>query len=325
MKLPAFLRRYKKDTAPYAIGGMAGIFAVLIIGIFSLSIIDSYLLRSPSLAAVISAALVDLANGDRGANSIGGLAWSPVLAVAAQAKAEDMAAKGYFAHVSPDGKNSWHWFSQAGYTFIYAGENLAVDFSDSADVERAWMNSPTHRANILDGHFTEIGIATAQGSFQGRSTTFVVQMFGTPAPSAAPLKIRTASSPSEPIAPALATATVTAPKLETAPALAAATTVPSTLVLGAESGSILPPAQASWWQKLLASPKTWLRYAYYALAGIILVILAFVTELEFHKRHRRHIAVATLLFILMAGLFILADFVFFAPPTLAAPQVSATQ
>ena len=49
--------------------------------------------------------------------------------IAAQAKADDMATKGYFAHTSPDGKNSWYWFKQAGYTFTYAGENLALDFS----------------------------------------------------------------------------------------------------------------------------------------------------------------------------------------------------
>ena len=57
---------------------------------------------------------------------------------------------------------------------------MAVDFSDSADVERAWMNSATHRENLLDPHFTEIGIALAQGTYQGRATTFVVQMFGAP-------------------------------------------------------------------------------------------------------------------------------------------------
>jgi len=90
-------------------------------------------------------------------------------------------------------------------------------------------------------------------------------------------------------------------------------------VLGTEADSILP-AHASWWQELLASPKTWLRYAYYALAGIILVLLAFVTELEFHRRHLRHVAAATLLLVLMAGLFIFADLAFFTTPTLAALQ-----
>src|SRR3989338_531090 len=217
MSLLTYLKRQKKDDdRPYAIGGRAGPFPVLIIGVFGLSLVDHSLLRSGSFAAVISSVLVDLTNGDRGAGSLGGLAISPVLTVAAQAKADDMAAKGYFAHVSPEGKDPWYWFRQQGYTFLYAGENLAVDFSDSIDVERAWMNSPTHRANILNGNFTQIGIATAQGTYQGRSTTFVVQMFGTPSTQSnvvrgTPAPVRTLTSPSEPTSPALATTEPTTP------------------------------------------------------------------------------------------------------------------
>ncbi len=318
MKLITYLRRHKKsDDTPYVMGGMVGLLAFLILGVFSLSILDSYLLRSPSLAAVVSAVLVDLTNGDRSANSLGGLTISPVLVSAAQAKANDMAAKGYFAHVSPDGKNSWYWFKQAGYMFIYAGENLAVDFSDSIDVEQAWMNSPTHRANILDGNFTQIGIATAQGVYQGRLTTFVVQMFGTPATVGAPVAaVRIIASPTEPTAPALATTKTTAPKVVAVAPIT--TTAAPPAVLGTEAGTILPTAPASWWQHLLASPKTWLRYAYYALAGLILVLLAFVTELEFHQRHLRHVVAVALLFVLMTGLFLFANLAFFSTPVIAA-------
>jgi hypothetical protein len=106
---------------------------------------------------------------------------NPVLERAAQLKADDMAAKGYFAHNSPEGLTPWHWFKAAGYNFVYAGENLAVRFYDSVDVVRAWMDSPGHRANILNSHFTEIGIGIAEGTFEGRPTVFVVQMFGSPA------------------------------------------------------------------------------------------------------------------------------------------------
>jgi hypothetical protein len=55
-----------------------------------------------------------------------------------------------------------------------------ADFDDSEDVEKAWMNSPTHKANILNNRYTEIGISTAIGTYKGEKTTFVVQMFGTP-------------------------------------------------------------------------------------------------------------------------------------------------
>ncbi len=134
-----------------------------------------------SVAAVLSGALVDLTNAERSAHSLSLLRIDPLLTQAAQAKADDMAAKGYFSHVSLDGITPWHWISQAGYDFETAGENLAIDFFDSADVEAAWMASPTHRANIMNAGFTEIGIATAEGVYDGHPTTFVVQMFGRPA------------------------------------------------------------------------------------------------------------------------------------------------
>lgn len=133
-----------------------------------------------STAAVISSSLVDLANSDRVSASVNRLKVNPVLERAAQAKADDMASKGYFAHNSPDGTTPWHWFAVVGYEYAHAGENLAIDFFESADVEKAWMNSPLHRANILNNEFTEIGIATARGMYNGHETTFVVQMFGKP-------------------------------------------------------------------------------------------------------------------------------------------------
>jgi hypothetical protein len=122
-----------------------------------------------------------------------------LLTVAAQDKANDEATKGYFAHTSPQGLTPWYWFQQVGYNFDYAGENLAVNFSDSEDVTTAWMNSPEHRANILNTDFTQIGIAAAQGVYEGEPTTFVVEEFGTPAPAAAPTPfVDTASAATAP-------------------------------------------------------------------------------------------------------------------------------
>jgi len=148
---------------------------------FTLSVAHQAIVRNTNfLAAVYSSALIDMANADRRAVSLSELRVSPLLQAAAELKAEDMAAKGYFAHYSPEGVSPWYWMRQAGYSYIYAGENLAIDFSDSAPVESAWMNSPTHRANLLNGKYTEIGIATREGVYQGRQTTFVVEMFGRP-------------------------------------------------------------------------------------------------------------------------------------------------
>jgi uncharacterized protein YkwD len=136
-----------------------------------------------SFAAVLASMLVDMTNTDRSTASLSKLTVNPLLQAAAQAKADDMAKYGYFAHTSPTGVTPWHWIATTGYDFAYAGENLAIDYFESADVESAWMNSPTHRANIMSGTFTEIGIATAIGTYNGHQTTFVVQMFGRPAKS----------------------------------------------------------------------------------------------------------------------------------------------
>lgn len=140
--------------------------------------LNRFVAQSDFLASIYSGAIVNLANADRESNNLSTLTTNDLLNKAAQLKAEDMASKGYFAHTSPEGVAPWYWFALAGYDFLYAGENLAIDFNDSKDVETAWMNSPLHRANILNGHFTDIGIGIASGKYQGRDTTFVVEMFG---------------------------------------------------------------------------------------------------------------------------------------------------
>lgn len=133
-----------------------------------------------SLSAIYASVLVNLTNQNRVAANVSELKVSPILEKAAQMKADDMAAKGYFAHNTPEGLTPWYWFEQAGYKYIYAGENLAVNFEDSEDVETAWMNSRGHFLNIMNPNFTEIGIATSTGIYKGRQAIFVVQMFGAP-------------------------------------------------------------------------------------------------------------------------------------------------
>jgi hypothetical protein len=125
-----------------------------------------------------------------------------MLDAAAQAKADDMAAKGYFSHTGPDGKEPWAWIKEAGYSYQYAGENLAVRFTDSADVVNAWMASPTHRANIVKPAYTEIGVGIAQGEFQGQPATYVVQYFGAPRGAPAAISKTPAAASGIAIAPA---------------------------------------------------------------------------------------------------------------------------
>jgi len=101
------------------------------------------------------------------------------LNLAAQNKANDMMTKGYWDHYH-NGKTPWDWMKEAGYEFNAAGENLAIDFVEVEPMMKAWMDSPTHRQNILNPNFREIGIGVAKGYFQDHETIIVVQMFGNP-------------------------------------------------------------------------------------------------------------------------------------------------
>ncbi len=102
------------------------------------------------------------------------------LSKAAYAKAQNMFAEDYWAHTSPSGKEPWDFIIASGYDYLYAGENLAVDFAHSKSVVDAWYNSPSHKANLLNSKYTEVGFAVVDGELQGRKTTLVVQMFGYP-------------------------------------------------------------------------------------------------------------------------------------------------
>jgi uncharacterized protein YkwD len=138
-------------------------------------------IKSESLLGDIrSGAVISFTNKERTNNGLITLVENKTLTEAAQLKANDMVQNGYFAHYSPTNVSPWHWFTQAGYTYQKAGENLAVNFTESKDVFDAWMNSPTHRANIVKDGYTEIGIASAEGMYKGKKATFVVQLFASP-------------------------------------------------------------------------------------------------------------------------------------------------
>lgn len=130
-------------------------------------------------ADITKSSLINLANQNRAEFSLPGLVESPQLNAAAYMKAVDMEKNGYFAHTSPSGINPWHWFDLAGYNYRYAGENLAIGFLESNEIQDAWRASPTHEANIINGKYQEIGIAVYKANFNGNPATIVVQLFGT--------------------------------------------------------------------------------------------------------------------------------------------------
>lgn len=121
------------------------------------------------------------------------LALNRELSQAAALKAQDMFAKGYWSHNSPDGKTPWDFILTSGYRYTVAGENLAKNFSTSIGVMDAWMASPTHRANIVKGGYRDVGFAVVNGVLNGEETTLVVQMFGaTPTPAPVVAQVRAA-------------------------------------------------------------------------------------------------------------------------------------
>lgn len=123
--------------------------------------------------------LVDT-NIERSANKLPALRASPELSKAAALKAQDMYAKQYWAHNSPDGTQPWHWFQAVGYNYNAAGENLAKNFSNSKATVTAWMESPEHRANILNEQYSEVGFAVIHDFLDGKPTTLVVALYGAP-------------------------------------------------------------------------------------------------------------------------------------------------
>lgn len=122
--------------------------------------------------------LVDLTNDERLKNGLDPLSLDPELSKAAQEKAKDMFYQNYWAHNSPDGKTPWIFIRDSGYQYIYAGENLARDFTNAKGVFKAWIASPGHRDNILSSNYQDIGFAVVNGKLNGEETTLVVQLFG---------------------------------------------------------------------------------------------------------------------------------------------------
>lgn len=125
-------------------------------------------------AAEITAAT----NSVRRNNSLPPLTVNIQLTRAAQDKAEAMFAQQYFDHTSPSRKTFWSFIEQSGYTYTTVGENLAIDFIDGRDVVPTWMSSASHRHNLLNPVFRDVGVAVVDGLIHNAATTVVVQFFG---------------------------------------------------------------------------------------------------------------------------------------------------
>lgn len=124
--------------------------------------------------------LLAISNQERINNGLPSLNLNYQLNNASLAKANDMFTDNYWAHVAPDGTQPWSFIIGAGYDYNSAGENLAKDFNTSSGVINGWLSSPSHRANVLNANYKDIGYAVVNGTLLGTETTLVVAMYGNP-------------------------------------------------------------------------------------------------------------------------------------------------
>ena len=270
--------------------------------------------KTKFLAAVLPGVLTQLTNQEREAYDAPELKVNDLLTQAAELKALDMAEKGYFAHTSPEGRTPWYWLEQVGYKYSSAGENLAVNFYDSEDVDQAWMNSPTHKANIIKKEYTEIGIGVARGTYQGKSTIFVAQFFGkpylspvvsapienevakTPAPKTSPIKPAVKPTTIKPVAPKETPAKTETPKpVETTPVNTTLAVNNPTTVLGEEtvfatSSKTFAQSVKSFVDRALTSPSQSVALFYGALGTLITLAMLIVMFIRSEIRHPKVMA-----------------------------------
>lgn len=114
--------------------------------------------------------MVDMVNRERAANGLPALAVDARLTQTARAKSQDMVARGYFGHTSPTYGQPWDQWRSAGIQFITGGENLAG--APTVGIAHTnLMQSPGHRANILNPGYTAIGIGIVNGGPYGKMMT----------------------------------------------------------------------------------------------------------------------------------------------------------
>ena len=136
--------------------------------------------KSSFFAQISQDHLFQLINEERIKRGLVPFTENPLLKKSSYLKAKDILENEYFAHYNPQGVSFWEWFKISGYNFKLAGENLALGFLDTKEVHEALMNSISHRKNILNPNFKEIGISVLKGEFQGNEVYVVVEHFGAP-------------------------------------------------------------------------------------------------------------------------------------------------
>lgn len=178
-----FIPHRENNFHPHMLHAKRAIFYGLVF-LFMKAIIIAFVILLPTGVFVLPDVLAEeqrqivaLTNVARREKGLPALAVSSKLDLSSQYKADDMAQKNYFAHVREE-KSLASWLKDANYKYQVAGENLAVGFSSAEEIVKAWKNSPTHYANLIDPEFKDLGVGLSGGIYNGRATIFVAQHLG---------------------------------------------------------------------------------------------------------------------------------------------------
>jgi len=254
----------------------------MIIGVWSLVLFAA--LRLPQLHQILGYGsqitvpqVLTETNKQRTQQQLPSLVIDEKLSQAAHAKAQDMFAQQYWAHTSPNGTQPWDFIKNSGYRYSIAGENLAKNFTQTDTMMNAWMNSPTHKANIISPNYTQTGIAVLEGELNGVETTLVVQMFGKPEGTAL------AQQNDEPSAPTSVSPT------ESTGAIAGETDSREQEELPAPDRIEPTDAFSETALHPLATPLTLYRLGILTVLGILLAVLAHDLWLAQQNKLQRHV------------------------------------
>ncbi|RLC38035.1 hypothetical protein DRH27_03255 [Candidatus Falkowbacteria bacterium] len=177
-----FIPHQHNDHKPKILRAKSLLGLALVLLVLKFSLVGYLFFSFPQgakLSEVITSKIFLLINHDRSSDNLPRLEINPVLSASALAKAEDMLAKDYFAHYTPDGLKPWDFINRDLYPYTLVGENLAINFTTADSAHNALMNSESHKKNILNSNYSEVGIAVVNGMLDNKNTNVLVELFAT--------------------------------------------------------------------------------------------------------------------------------------------------
>lgn len=177
-----FIPNDGNNNQPKALRPKSIVFYIVLAVLVKITVTGFLFASYPSpaeLSAIVSSKMIELTNLTRTEAGLEPLTENSTLSKYAMEKGQDMLKRNYFAHDTPDGRKPWEWIDKDEYDYVYAGENLAMDFVSAEVVHDAFLKSPSHRNNILNSKYNEIGVAVLQGELGDHQTTLLVKFYGT--------------------------------------------------------------------------------------------------------------------------------------------------